>query len=112
MRSMGTWFCFAAMLSLLLSAGCSGSAGDTTEVASPVSGLLREIEASPSGEIVSITLEIEGGEVIEFAVELVPAGAVGAEHLQLHIDQELSVSVSFAGEADRRVAYQIDDAPP
>ena len=77
-----------------------------------MSGVLRHVGASPSGEIESITLETGDGGVVKFTVELNPPGVVSAEHLRLHIAQKQPVSVSFAGEGDRRVVYRIDDAPP
>lgn len=100
------------MVALLLSVACGSDTGDSSKEKSPVSGVLRQVDASSSGEIVSITLETDDGDVVKFPVALEPTAAVSAEHLQLHIDQTLRISVSFAGEGDRRVVYRIDDASP
>jgi hypothetical protein len=109
---MGSCIRFFVALAILLSVGCGDDASDTAKVTSPVSGVLRQVDASPSGEIESITLETDDGGVAKFRVELVPEAVVSAEHLRLHISEKLPVSVSFAGEGDRRVAYRIDDASP
>lgn len=74
--------------------------------------MLQDVSGSAAGEPESITLVSDAGDTLEFTVELLEPGSVNVEHLQLHIDQAMPVSVSFSGNGDTRVAYRIDDAPP
>lgn len=103
----------ALVVAVSSAAGCNANDAARDQFHSPAKGLVTNFRTAANGEVDRLTLEAEDGKTYEFFVELDPAAPVSAEHLLIHRDQRLPVSVAFVVGADgRRVAHRIDDASP
>lgn len=94
------------LLLLLAAYACSST---PKEPSSPVHGLLTEITVASSGDVSAFTMRADDGHIWNFAFRPEAGAQVDAQHLQLHIAQQLPVLVSFTGNGAGRVAQRIDD---
>ncbi|MEX2245202.1 MAG: hypothetical protein WEC75_00795 [Dehalococcoidia bacterium] len=99
------------MLLLVTAASCGADSPTPPHAQpSPVVGLISDVEVSGEDVVEAIVLVDRAGTTVRFLVEFEPGAHVDAEHLRLHQEQRLPVSVHFRPEGNSYVAYRIDDA--
>ena len=98
-----------AMLMLACALGACSSSASKQDPPSPAHGLLTHLQLDDTGTVISFSLKTDDGRSWDFVFQPEPGATVPAQHLQLHIDQALPVSVPYYGAGKNRTAYRIDD---
>ena len=94
------------------SCGCSQPAPSTTDVPSPIDGVVIAVDAASLTDIRAFTLQISGGVKLDFKLGAIEnATQFSPSHLKEHQATSVPIRVWFTLQNGERVAYRLEDAP-
>ena len=103
-----------ALLALAIAtlAACATTPVATTDVQSPVDGIVLAVDAASLTDIRGFTLRTPAGQSLDFTLgALENATQFSPSHLKEHQATSSPIRVWFRVENGARVAYRIEDAP-